>query len=214
MTDETRLRAFEPFFTTKARDRGTGLGLAMVYGLARQSGGTVTLDSRVGAGTTVRLYLPRARLGTQAIDGSTGRNVIEAGPRSRILLVDDDDAVRDVVGMILRGFGHEVVEADGGQTALDILELDRRFDLLIVDLAMPNMHGAVFGTRARHVVPGIAILFVTGYTDAHWLRDVAAEHLLRKPFSRVDLAQKLRQILEARPAPTTPRRTDAVRGGH
>ncbi|MBV8167452.1 MAG: response regulator, partial [Alphaproteobacteria bacterium] len=212
MTNETRLRAFEPFFTTKARDRGTGLGLSMVYGLARQSGGTVTIDSAVGKGTTVRLYLPRARLGTQAIDQAGGRHVIEAGPPSRILVVDDDDAVRDVVAMLLRGFGHDIVEADSGQSALDVLALDPRFDLMVVDLAMPNMHGAVFATKARHVLPDVPILFISGYTDAHWLRDVPADRLLRKPFSRIELANKLRQLLAARSGttPTPASRTDAT----
>jgi signal transduction histidine kinase/CheY-like chemotaxis protein len=195
MTEQTRLRAFEPFFTTKARDRGTGLGLSMVYALARDSGGTVTLESEVGKGTSVRLYLPRARLTSRAADQAGEGPALDAGPASRLLLVDDDDDVREVTALMLKGFGHEVVQVDSGAAALETLATDPRFDALVVDLAMPNMHGSVFAVRARAVVPGIPALFVTGYADPHWLRDVSPEHLLRKPFSRLDLAAKLRQLL-------------------
>jgi len=201
MTNETRLRAFEPFFTTKAREHGTGLGLAMVYGLARRSGGAATIESAVGMGTTVRLYLPRARETTATAARAEPVGALGAGPSSRILVVDDDDAVRDVTMMILREFGHEIVGADSGERALDILAADRRFDAMVVDLAMPNMHGAVFAARAREVGADVPVLFVTGYTDPHWLRNVPPENLLRKPFSRGDLAARLRQILSDRRIP-------------
>jgi CheY-like chemotaxis protein len=195
MAEETRRRAFEPFFTTKARDRGTGLGLSMVYALARDSSGAATIESEVGKGTTVRLYLPRARLTTQRLDQIGGGSALDAGPRSRILLVDDDGGVREVSALMVRGFGHEVVEADSGAAALDILESDKRFDAMIVDLAMPNMHGAVFAVRARRLVRQIPTLFVTGYTDPHWLREISSEQLLKKPFGRLELANKLRELL-------------------
>jgi signal transduction histidine kinase len=195
MAEETRRRAFEPFFTTKARDRGTGLGLSMVYALARDSSGAATIESEVGKGTTVRLYLPRARLTTQRLDRIDGGSALDAGPRSRILLVDDDGGVREVSALMVRGFGHEVVEADSGAAALDILESDKRFDAMIVDLAMPNMHGAVFAVRARRLVRQIPTLFVTGYTDPHWLREISSEQLLKKPFGRLELANKLRELL-------------------
>jgi PAS domain S-box-containing protein len=195
MTEETRVRAFEPFFTTKARDRGTGLGLSIVYGLATRSGGTVTIESTVGKGTTVRVYLPRAEATSPVLDGAPGRNVVDAGPPSRILVVDDDETVRTVTAMILRGFGHDVVVADSGQAALDILAADQGFALLVVDLAMPNMHGAVFVVRARSLVPDVPALFVTGFSDRRWLSDVSPDHLLRKPFSRIDLAARLCQLL-------------------
>ena len=201
MTDETRLRAFEPFFTTKAREHGTGLGLAMVYGLARRSGGVATIESAVGTGTTVRLYLPRARATTATTARAEPGGALGAGPSARILVVDDDDAVRDVTMMILQELGHEVVGADSGQQALDVLAADRRFDAMVVDLAMPNMHGAVFAVRAREAGVDLPVLFVTGYTDPHWLRTVPPESLLRKPFSRGDLAAKLRQILGDRRIP-------------
>jgi PAS domain S-box-containing protein len=207
MTEETRRRAFEPFFTTKARDRGTGLGLSMVYALARDSGGAVTIASEVGKGTTVRIYLPRARLTTSLVDRPDEGSALDAGPPSRILVVDDDDGVREVAALMVKGFGHEVVEANSGAAALDILESDKRFDAMIVDLAMPRMHGAVFAISARSLVPGLPTLFVTGYTDPHWLRDISSEQLLKKPFGRLDLATKLRPLLVGRRAgATAPRR--------
>jgi len=195
MSEEVRDRAFEPFFTTKEAGKGTGLGLSMVYGFAKQSGGTVTIDSEIGNGTTFRVYLPRAqhRLGgTEAPVSQRQRNV---GPPSRILVVDDDSAVRTVTATLVRTFGHEVIESASGEAALDILERDRRFDLLIVDLAMPNMHGGEFAASAERLIPGVATLFVTGYTEGHRVREMTEGYVLKKPFRQAELAKKLRHIL-------------------
>ena len=104
----------------------------------------------------------------------------DGGPPARLLVVDDDDAVRDATVALLRGFGHTVVAADSGQAALDLLEHDRDFDLLIVDLAMPQMHGAAFARRARSLVPNVPTLFVTGYAGMHWLGEISKDHLLKK----------------------------------
>src|SRR3984893_16910343 len=164
MSEEVRSRAFEPFFTTKEVHKGTGLGLSMVYGFAKQSGGTVTIDSEIGKGTTLRIYLPRApRL--EVADEVGEQNQWNAGPPSRILMVDDNSAVRAITAIMIRTFGHDAIEAAGGQEALDLLERDPLFDLLIVDLAMPNMHGDEFATRARELIPGVPMLFVTGYAE-------------------------------------------------
>ena len=128
MTEEVRSRAFEPFFTTKEVHKGTGLGLSMVYGLARQSGGTVTIDSEIGRGTTVRIYLPRAPQRTADADEADERSRWDAGPPSRILVVDDNSAVRAITAIMLRTFRHDAIEAAGGEDALDLLEHDREFD--------------------------------------------------------------------------------------
>jgi PAS domain S-box-containing protein len=196
MSDEVRSRAFEPFFTTKEAGKGTGLGLSMVYGFAQQSGGTVTIDSEMGKGTTFRIYLPRAQHRLEDTEEAADQRRWNAGPPSRILMVDDDSAVRAVTGTLLRTFGHEVIELASGEAALDLLDQDRRFDLLITDLAMPNMHGGEFATKARRLIPGLPTLFVTGYTEARRGREITQGHVLRKPFRRAELAEKLRHILQ------------------
>jgi CheY-like chemotaxis protein len=195
MTEEVRSRAFEPFFTTKEVHKGTGLGLSMVYGLARQSGGTVTIDSEIGRGTTVRIYLPRAPQRTADADEADERSRWDAGPPSRILVVDDNSAVRAITAIMLRTLGHDAIEAAGGEDALDLLEHDRQFDLLIVDLAMPNMHGDEFVAKARELVPSVPALFVTGYAEPGRMRQGAEGGLLKKPFRRAQLAETLRWIL-------------------
>jgi PAS domain S-box-containing protein len=194
MSEEIRNHAFEPFFTTKEAGKGTGLGLSMVYGFARQSGGTVTIDSEPGKGTTFRIYLPRARHQLGENEEMADPSQPNAGPPSRILVVDDDSAVRAVTATLVRTFGHEAIDAASGQAALDLLERDRQFDLLIIDLAMPNMHGREFAAKARRLIPGVPTLFVTGYTETSRARE---DHILKKPFRHAELAEKLRRILRA-----------------
>jgi len=195
MTEEVRSRAFEPFFTTKEVHKGTGLGLSMVYGVAKQSGGTVTIDSDIGCGTTVQIYLPRAPRRASDAEEAGGRNELDAGPPSRILVVDDNSAVRTITAIMLRTLGHDAIEAAGGQDGLDLLEQDRQFDLLIVDLAMPNMHGDEFAARARELISDVPILFVTGYAEPGRVRPRPEGEILKKPFRRVQFAGKLRYIL-------------------
>lgn len=199
MSETVRSRVFEPFFTTKEAGRGSGLGLSMVYGFTRQSGGNVVLESRVGHGTTVRLFIPRA-LASQSSrsDVALGQPSLAAGPPSRLLIIDDDDAVREVTVAVVQGFGHVVVDVASGQAALDLLEHDQRFDLMIVDLAMPHMDGATFAEKARTLVPDVPILFVTGFAERHFLNQTANDLLLKKPFRRAQLAEKLRDMLSAR----------------
>jgi PAS domain S-box-containing protein len=193
MSEEVRSRAFEPFFTTKEMGRGTGLGLSMVYGFAKQSGGTVTIESEIGEGTTLRIYLPRAPCRLEVAEEAGDQSQCKGGPPSRILVVDDNSAVRTITAIMIRTLGHEVIEAAGGQDALDLLERDRQFDLMIVDLAMPNMHGDEFAAQARRLIPGVPTLFVTGYAEPGRMR--AEGDLLKKPFRRAQLAEKLQYIL-------------------
>ena len=206
MTEEVRRRAFEPFFTTKDVYKGTGLGLSMVYGFAQQCGGTVTIDSEIGSGTNVRIYLPRAPYRTADAEEADQRSRKDAGPPSRILVVDDNSAVRTITAIMLRTFGHNAIEAAGGEDALNRLEGDRQFDLLIVDLAMPNMRGDEFVARAREFIPDVPTLFVTGYAEPGRAK-ARIDQILKKPFRMAQLAEKLRHILHA------PRRRQNGRNG-
>ncbi|WP_154661114.1 response regulator [Microvirga lotononidis] len=185
---EVLARVLEPFFTTKEVGKGTGLGLPMVYGLAQQSGGTVTIHSAVGSGTTVELYLSRAAAEQQK--GPQEKQAIAPdAPKVRILLVDDDAEVRTVTAAYLTEMGHRVVEAADGSSALDILKADDQLDLLIADFAMPGMTGTDLAGKAREIRPGLGILLVTGYADPKRLPDDYL--MLHKPFSRADLAAKV-----------------------
>ncbi|MCC2650234.1 MAG: hybrid sensor histidine kinase/response regulator [Microvirga sp.] len=188
---EVLARVLEPFFTTKEVGKGTGLGLPMVYGLAQQSGGTVTIRSTVGVGTTVELYLTRA---TKAQDGRPHeeQSIAPDAPKVRILLVDDDAEVRTVTAAYLSEMGHRVVEAADGSSALDILKADDQLDVLIADFAMPGMTGTDLACKAREVRPGLGILLVTGYADPKRVPD--GYLMLHKPFSRADLAAKVGEV--------------------
>jgi PAS domain S-box-containing protein len=185
---EVLARVLEPFFTTKEVGKGTGLGLPMVYGLAQQSGGTVTIHSTLGVGTTVELYLSRAAA-EQESDCRQQQTIAPDAPKVRILLVDDDAEVRTVTAAYLNEMGHRVVEAADGSSALDILKADDHLDLLIADFAMPGMTGTDLADKAREVRPDIGVLLVTGYADPKRLPE--GYLMLHKPFSRDDLAAKV-----------------------
>ena len=197
MSAEVLARACEPFFTTKPSGRGSGLGLSMVYGFARQSGGAVAIESLLDQGTSVSLILPRSAASV-VIDAAGEEERLDAGRPGRILVVDDDPAVREVTAMLARDLGHTTEEAECGDSALALLQRDRRFDLLLVDIAMPNMHGLLFAEKARALLPVVPVLFVTGYPEpVH--SELARSALLKKPYRRADLAAKLRAILGTGP---------------
>jgi PAS domain S-box-containing protein len=184
MTEEVRARVFEPFFTTKDIGKGSGLGLAQVLGFVQQSGGGVRIESAPGAGTTVRVYLPRARAEAVADEaGPPVRHAAAAHPAHRLaLLVDDDGAVRDVTAARLRRLGFEVLEAGSGGAALDLLDHAPHVDLLVADFAMPGMNGAEVARQARLRRPELPVLFVTGYADQAALAAVGDERVVQKPF--------------------------------
>jgi signal transduction histidine kinase/CheY-like chemotaxis protein len=200
MTEDVLVKCFEPFFTTKDVGKGSGLGLSQVLGFAKQSGGGVNIQSCLGEGTTVSVYLPRAS-GSVASPVQDDRDTpapADAANNCVILLVDDDDGVRHVSASILRDSGYQVEEASSGSAALDALERMASVDLLIVDFAMPGMNGAELAQGVRAVMPRLPILFVTGYADTTALSGLGDVQILRKPFQDGDLESRVRTII-ARP---------------
>ncbi len=193
-------RIFEPFFTTKPTGEGTGLGLSMVYGLVRQTGGHVLLTSELGGGTTMEIYLPRVEGESKAPeDTAKGVPVVERRTR-RLLVVDDEDAVRRLLRTILLRQGFEVEEAVNGGAALTVIEAATApFDLVVSDVVMPELNGREFARRLRLLRPHLPILFVSGYSPEE-LADLSGPIedevvLLPKPFSVDQLVQTIRSML-------------------
>jgi CheY-like chemotaxis protein len=201
MAPEVIERAFEPFFTTKGVGHGSGLGLSMVYGFIKQSGGHVKIYSEGGHGTSIKLYLPRSEPAAPAVADAHARSPDPgAVGREIILVVEDDAAVRTVAISILKSLGYEVQEADDGHAALDILQRPGEIDLLFTDLVMPNgMNGQDLLRRAREHRPGLKALFTSGYSE-HVIKhrgDAAADvPLLGKPYRKQQLAAAVRHVLD------------------
>ncbi len=198
MPPETRDRVFEPFFTTKEKGRGTGLGLAMVYGFVKQSGGHVTIYSEVEQGTTINLYLPRAD-DASAAPVKERKGHIDPQARETILVVEDDERVRQLTIRRLKMIGYQVVEASDGPTALDILRREDTIDLVFTDLIMPGgLSGRDVAIQARQLKPGIKVLLTSGYAEELVRGDeLQREQLtvLRKPYQQADLVAALRTAL-------------------
>jgi PAS domain S-box-containing protein len=198
MTREVQERAFEPFFTTKEQGKGTGLGLSQVYGFVRQSGGSVTLRSAPGEGTTVTVYLPCADAAALAERAGAVAEPQSPAQRASILVVDDDDDVRDLVAAMLEELGHRVTVAANGRTALELLSRDERFDLLLADVAMPGLSGVEVARAAREQEHAPRVLYATGYADLGAYRPgLEGEDLIRKPYRMADLAARVDRALRA-----------------
>ncbi|HVI34277.1 response regulator [Phenylobacterium sp.] len=195
MTEEVRGKVFEPFFTTKEVGKGSGLGLAQVYGFAKQSGGGVRIETLPGEGTAVRIYLPRATVERSGPVAAPPAEPHVAPENLRVLVVDDDSAVREVTAGILGDLGYGVIEAGSGGAALDVLDREPDVDLVLLDFAMPGMNGAEVAREARARRPDVPILFVTGYADTAALEEAGEDGILRKPYVERDLAAKLRAAL-------------------
>ncbi|HKS57323.1 MAG TPA: response regulator [Steroidobacteraceae bacterium] len=200
MTEDVRSRAIEPFFTTKPTGVGTGLGLSQVYGVVRESGGTMAIDSEPGRGTTVRLLLPAgtpppARTGDASQPPPT---VPGARPRdqTRVLIVDDDRLVRRLMTDGLRSLQYQVTAVENGEQALATLDGGERFELLLVDFAMPGMNGAEVARAAQNRQPSIKVLMVSGYADSAAVEEaLGSARLLRKPFDVSELGAAVAETL-------------------
>jgi signal transduction histidine kinase len=200
MPADVRRHAFEPFYTTKGIGKGTGLGLAQVYGIARQAGGVARIESASGQGAKVTIYMPVAEgaLGSPAPAEPKPATMPVKG--ASVLVVDDDQGVRTYVCEALNSLGYECVEASDGMEALKVLA-DRHVDLVILDYAMPGLTGAEVATRALKRQPDLPIIFASGYAESSAL-EAALGHpaeMLRKPFDTDVLASRVAEALEARP---------------
>ena len=192
MSPDILARAFDPFYTTKPVGEGTGLGLSMVYGFARQSGGQVRLYSEIGNGTTVRLYLPRYR-GPAEIEEEAPR--LEQAPRATagetVLIVDDEPSVRMLVTDVLEELGYAAIEAADTISGMKVLRSDVRIDLLITDVGLPGgMNGRQMADAARETRPKLKVLFITGYAENAAIGNGRLEpgmHVLTKPFAMDNL---------------------------
>jgi PAS domain S-box-containing protein len=203
MEESVRARLFEPFFTTKERGRGTGLGLATVYGVVRQSGGFIWVDSVLGRGTTFTLDFPRATDGMERAAPAAAEGAIP-GAGETILLVEDLPSVRSVMRELLARNGYQVVESEGGHDALQVAaRWETGIDLLLTDVVMPGMSGRELARRVQALRPKIRVLYTSGYTDdliAHHGVLEAGVSFLQKPFTQQQLLQKLREVLDHPPA--------------
>ena len=190
-------RAFDPFFTTKDVGKGSGLGLSMVYGFVKQSGGHVEIESAAGHGTTVRIYLPKSEGGRPANEKDAPSKNPPRGRGETVLVVEDDASVRRLVVNILGELGYRTIDAEDGAGALAILEHSPKIDLLFSDMVLPGgMTGLEIAEQAKRSRPGIKILFMTGYTESRAeLADMDVE-LIGKPFRRTAVAEKVRAALD------------------
>jgi CheY-like chemotaxis protein len=195
MDAATRRRLFEPFFTTKAEGQGTGLGLVSVRSIVEQNDGAIEVESEPGAGTTLRIDLPRAA-GSAGPEAAAGSG---AARTARILLVDDDDTVRATILRALLRTGHRVETAHSGEEALAIAA-SRDFDLLVTDIGMPGLDGPTLARRLRERAPGLRVLFTSGYAsdDRVGRLEAGRTEFLPKPFSPSELARKVGEMVAAR----------------
>jgi PAS domain S-box-containing protein len=205
MTPEVIARAFEPFFTTKAIGQGSGLGLSQVYGFVSQSGGFMRLESTPGLGTTVRLYLPRHSGPAPAQAAADGADLAAPPPRpgtvadARVLVVDDETAVREQIAAVLQDLGCTVLEAADGLVGLSLLRSEAAIDLLVTDIGLPGLNGRQLADAARDLRPGLPVLMITGYAGAALedMRLPAGMAVIVKPFALGALGAQVGALLGA-----------------
>lgn len=206
MDEQTKSRVFEPFFTTKEVGKGTGLGLSMVFGVVKQSGGTVTIYSEVGIGTTFKIYLPRTdKPAVQDEEIKEPSYTPSVGNGATILLVEDEPSLRRLALAVLQEGGYHVVEASNGKEALQIAEhLASEPALLLTDVVMPEMSGMTLAEELHHKWPGLVVLYTSGYTDHALLQRNALRQdmpFLQKPYMPGSLLEQVAAVLETKPRP-------------
>jgi CheY-like chemotaxis protein len=202
MPPEVLARAFEPFFTTKERGKGTGLGLATVYGIVTQAGGAVRLASEPGVGTTFNVLLPATTEEPKVEDLRQERT--PAAPNATVLVAEDDPAVREITRRILESAGYRVRSASDAEAALKLAFVDGTPpDLLLTDLVMPGLGGKQLARVLRQKNPGLPVLYMSAYFEDAVAANAEGIELLGKPFSRGDLLEHVRRLLVPLPRPGT-----------
>ena len=200
MAPDVVARAFDPFFTTKPIGQGTGLGLSMIYGFARQSEGQATIESEVGRGTTVNLYLPRHHGPALGEDADESVAAPRSGAGESVLVVEDEAVVRTLIVEVLHDLGYRALEAADGPAGLRLLQSDERIDLLVTDVGLPGMNGRQLADQARIARRDLKILFITGYAETAAMASGFLEPgmaLLTKPFTTEALMRRIRGIIES-----------------
>ena len=200
MTPEVQARIFEPFFTTKSEGKGTGLGLSVALGIIRQSGGYLGVESKPGEGTRFKIYLPAVQEPAEGPESAQRTRVDPLGGGETVLLVEDEDMVRNVTALLLESLGYRVLKAANGKQAMRLFETSsEKIDLLMTDVVMPDMTGREVAQALLARDPSLTVIFQSGYTDDVMVRQGiwdAQVALLKKPFSREVLSQKLREVLD------------------
>ena len=198
MSKEVREHIFEPFYTTKERDKGTGLGLATVYGIVKQYGGEIYVYSEPGIGTTFKLYFPR-QSHQNAVEPRIVNEVEFKGNRERVLIVDDDFATRNLIAKMLEDLDLDIHAEESASSALEAVGAGRFTpELLITDMIMPDMSGGELAKRLEPALPNLRVLYISGYTDKTVVRHGILEGgtaFLAKPFTRRDLAARVGELL-------------------
>jgi len=200
MDERTLGHLFEPFFTTKEVGKGTGLGLSTCYGIVKQAGGSIWVYSEPGKGTTFKVYLPRTHDLPVAPPEQTKEKTLRGGEET-VLIVEDNDAVREVAVLALQKRGYRVLQAASGEEALALAEqLQEPIHLLLTDVVMPGMSGAVLAVRMRERYPNLKVLYSSGYTENVIMHHGVLEEniaFLSKPYRPAELVQRVREVLDA-----------------